>query len=46
MDPVSGNIFDPGSGIRDGKIRFWDEHPESATLTEKLLEYLTNTVIG
>ncbi len=32
-DPGSGNLFDPGSGIRDGK-KFWsgilDKHPESA----------------
>ncbi len=27
------NLFDPGSGIRDGKIRIWDKHPGSATLT-------------
>jgi hypothetical protein len=26
------NLFDPGSGIRDGKIRIWDKHPGSATL--------------
>jgi hypothetical protein len=29
-DPRSGNIFDPGSGIRDGIIRIRD--PGSATL--------------
>jgi hypothetical protein len=23
-DPGSGNLFDPGSGIRDEKIRIWD----------------------
>jgi hypothetical protein len=28
----SGNLFDPRSGIRDGKIRIWDKHPGSATL--------------
>jgi hypothetical protein len=31
-DPVSGNLFDPGSGIRDGK----NSDPETATLIEKL----------
>jgi hypothetical protein len=25
------NLFDPGSGIRDGKIRIRDKHPGSAT---------------
>jgi hypothetical protein len=26
------NLFDPGSGIRDGKIRIRDKHSGSATL--------------
>jgi hypothetical protein len=29
-DPVSGNLFDPGSGME--KIRIRDKHPGSATL--------------
>jgi hypothetical protein len=36
MEEKSGsgirNLFDPGSGIRDGKIRTQDKHPGSATL--------------
>jgi hypothetical protein len=33
-DPGSGirNLFDPESGIRDGKIRIRDKHPGSVTL--------------
>jgi hypothetical protein len=27
------NLFDPGSGIRDGKILIWNKYPVSATLT-------------
>jgi hypothetical protein len=30
------NIFNPGSGIRDGKIRIGDKHPGSATLVRVL----------
>jgi hypothetical protein len=41
-DPVTGNLFDPGSGIRDGK----NSDPESATLTEKLSENLAHTASG
>ena len=26
------DLFDPGSGIRDGKVRIRDKHPGSATL--------------
>jgi hypothetical protein len=34
-DPGFRNLFDPGSGIRDGKIRseIGDKHPGSATLS-------------
>jgi hypothetical protein len=28
------NLFDPGSGIRYGKIQILDQHPGSATLPE------------
>jgi hypothetical protein len=28
-------LLDPGSGIRDGKIRLRDKHPESVTLYGK-----------
>ncbi len=31
-DPQHWNLFDPGSHLRDGKIRIRDKHPGSATL--------------
>jgi hypothetical protein len=31
-DPGSGNLVDPRSGIRDGKIRIRDKRPGSATM--------------
>ncbi len=32
------NLFDPGSGIRDGKIGIRDKHPGSATLLTRCLK--------
>jgi hypothetical protein len=32
FDEDPGIFFDPGSGIRDGKILIRDKHPGSATL--------------
>jgi hypothetical protein len=35
-DPGSGNLFDPASWIREGKIQIHDKHPGSATLVSRL----------
>jgi hypothetical protein len=46
-DPGSGIFSDPGSRIRDGKIRIRDKHPGSATLTKTVkLESYFLTIIA
>jgi hypothetical protein len=34
------DLVKPGSGVRDGKIRIRDKHPESATLLNNLISFL------
>ncbi len=42
-DPGTGNLFDPRSGIRDGKIRIQDKHPGSSTPFLKINGRLRNS---